>query len=136
MYKKIYTITPDQLEAGYNHLNHAAVLTLLEKARLDYLIEIGIPNETLHERGHFLVIAGISVRYLREIFAGEVIVSIESIEASGKEMIIDQKAYNPKNKVLAEARYDFRVIDAKEKRSVPIPSDIREAMTKGLPAAI
>jgi YbgC/YbaW family acyl-CoA thioester hydrolase len=128
MYSKSYLITESELEPGYNHLNHASILTLLEKARLDYLISVGFPNEVLHQKGIFLVIAHIDVHYKREVFSGENIVTIDNVTTAGKQMLMTQRALNPKGKECVSAKYDFRVLSAELRKSIEIPADLAKAM--------
>ena len=136
MYKAQYEILESQLEPGYSHLNHAASLTLLERGRLDYLDAIGIPNESLHLRKLFLVIAGIEVRYLREIFAGPIEVTIDTVSFVEKKMLLTQRAINQRGKVCVEATYDFRMLDGNSKRSVLFPEDFSRLMSSGVDTTV
>ena len=128
MYTKQYQITNAELESGYNHLNHASILSLLEKGRLDYLISVGFPNEQLHQQDIYLVIAHIDIHYKREIFAEAVTVSIDAVKSEGKKMQISQRVINQKGKVCVEAVYDFRVLCGSLKRSIVIPEFVAKAM--------
>ena len=131
MYIKTYTITEAELEPGYNHLNHAAILTLLERGRLDFLIDVGFPNEELHTRDLFLVIAHIDIHYKREIFSGENTVTVDAVLCEGKQMTIKQRVMNAKGKECVQATYDFRALSGTIKRSIVIPDELSCAMTQG-----
>lgn len=121
MFEVTLEISPSELEAGYNHVNHARTLLFLEKARLLYLEHIGYPNDRLLAEGRFLVIAQINIQYKREIFAGPYRMTVEDARIVDKALLMKQRVFNEKGKECVTADFDFRLIDGATKRSTYLP---------------
>ena len=132
MFQIDLTINNSDLEPGYNHVNHALSLTFMEKGRLKFLESIGFPNEGFYSNGIFLVVTNIQVRYLREVFAETVNVTVDSAEIDGKDLILTQRILNKKNKECVTAVITFRFVDGARKRSIPVPNDFFNAAIKAL----
>ncbi len=132
MFQIDLTINPSDLEPGYNHVNHALSLTFMEKGRLAFLESIGFPNEQFYKNGLFLVVTDIQVRYLRELFAETVVITVDSAEVDGKDLVLAQRILNKKNKECVTAIITFRFVDGAKKRSISVPEEFFIASSKAL----
>ncbi|NMC64149.1 MAG: acyl-CoA thioesterase, partial [SAR324 cluster bacterium] len=112
------------LQPFYKHLNHAKVLTFLERARTQFLDDIGCPLQTLISEGIFSVVASIEVKYKRELFAGEILVTCENIEVRGKSLFVKQKIFNSRAKIAIEALVEIMFLRAATKRAGNVPEKI------------
>lgn len=126
MYQYFYIIGEEDLQPFYNHLNHAKVLTFLERARAQFLEDIECPLQTLISEGIFSVVASIEVKYKRELFAGEILVTCENIKVSGKSLFVKQRIYNSKGKLAIEAVVEIMFLRAATKRAGNVPDKIAE----------
>lgn len=117
------TVSPSIIEPVYNHVHHATALRFLEEARLEYLVSIGCSNDSLIARNLFLVITDITIKYLREIFAGEIVVTCENPIIDGKTVILDQRILNSRGKPMVTAKVSSMFLSGETKRSVPPPED-------------
>ncbi len=130
MFRYNVTISEAELEPGYNHVNHAYSLNFLERARLEYLISIGCPNESFIAEGIFLVIASLQVQYKREVFSGNYEATVSEVRIDGKALLMNQCLYNERGKECIEAVFDTRFVDGKTKRSIPVPQRFIDAFSR------
>ena len=122
-----YSIPEDLIQSRYQHLHHAEALKFLEKGRLDLLDKIGFPNSSLMSRDIFLVITEISVRYKRELFAGDITVECQRTYLEGRDLVIEQRILNSKGKVAIEALVKSCCMSGTLRRAVTIPEDLLAA---------
>jgi YbgC/YbaW family acyl-CoA thioester hydrolase len=122
-----YTILASELDTEYQHLDHAASLKYLERARLDMLEKIGFPNRSFIEQNLYLVISKIEVRYLREVRAGTISVSCSQMRIDGKEIILKQTLTNEQGKKAIEAEFYLQFLSGVTKRGVLPPEDFCRA---------
>jgi YbgC/YbaW family acyl-CoA thioester hydrolase len=120
-------INESELESGYNHVNHAKSLSLLELGRLEFLNAINFSNRSFQEKSLFLVVTEVNARYLREIFAGDITVTVDSAEVFEKDLVLTQRVLNSKNKECITATITFRFLSGITKRSIYVPEDFIEA---------
>ncbi len=130
MFEITLKVGEQDLSPAYNHVHHAHVLLLLEKARLAFLTELGFPTEEYQKRGLFWVIASISVDYKREIRAGEIRVTCENNLVQDKTLILDQRIYNEKGKLAVEGTAHSMLLSQATQRSAAIPAEFREAVSR------
>lgn len=65
----------------YHHVNHAVYLTYMESARIEALSEVGFGMERLREEGCQIVVAEMSLRFVRSATAGDALdVETEVVE--------------------------------------------------------
>jgi acyl-CoA thioesterase FadM len=124
----IYTVPPETLDPEYRHLHHAESLKLLERGRLDLLVAVGCPSQELMKEDIYLVISSLSVRYLREVMAGEVTVECVDVSISGREIIIPQRLLNSKGKVALEAEVRSVCMSGSRRRGMPVPERLVAAL--------
>lgn len=97
------TVTPEMLDNEYQHLHHARILELLEKARVKYLADAGASMESLISEGIFPVVTDIHVQYRREVRAGVMIVSCKPKEVSERKLVVEQTLINERGKLAVTA---------------------------------
>ena len=123
-----YIVGKDDIEPYYEHVNHAHALKFLERARLDFLVHSGFPNEAFLKKGLFFVITKITVEYHREILVGSIKVLCEDILFDKKLVIMNQSIRNDRDKLLIRASIESKFMDGNTKRSVFPPEDFQQAM--------
>lgn len=97
------TVTPEMLDKEYQHLHHARILELLEKARVKYLADAGASMESLISEGIFPVVTDIHVQYRREVRAGVMNVSCKLKNAEDRKLILEQELINERGKLAVTA---------------------------------
>lgn len=127
MFELKITVSSEDCEPHYNHVNHAHALTFLERARLSFLDDMGFPNKGFMEKGLFLVISAIEVRYRREIFEGEIVVTCDEGWIEDRSVFVRQRILNDMGKVCIEATVESKFMSGESKRSVPPPADFAAA---------
>ena len=112
----------------YNHVHHANILKLLESGRAAFLDQVGFPIEGLLAQGLFLVISQIQASYKREVKAGQIIVSSDSVAFDGKKILIKQSLINEKGKLAVEAQVESQFLSAEVGRAIFPPPDFMQAV--------
>ena len=123
----LYTVSEAQLDPIYKHVNHATCLSILEYARYQYLISVGYPSEKLISEGLFIVISKVEVRYLREVFEGEISVTCEEPKIDGKILKLHQKILNDKGKIAVDGLIECQIMLGSTKRAVLPPEEFSKA---------
>jgi YbgC/YbaW family acyl-CoA thioester hydrolase len=130
MFSVQMTLGSEWMAEQYDHVHHGRSLSLLEHARIELLKSIGCPNDDLLSRGLVLVITRVDVRYKREVTAGEVTVTCDSGELSGRTIILQQRVVNSRGKVAIEAQVESMFMSAETRRGLDIPVVFAEAFRK------
>ncbi len=115
------------INSEYQHVHHADIVRLLEMARLAYLKKIGFSQESFFEKGIFLVIESIAVKYKREIKRGKILVNCSEPKVDGKALLLTQNILNEKGKLAVEARVSSMMLDAAKGRSIYPPPEFLAA---------
>jgi thioesterase-3 len=116
----------------FGHVNNAVYLNYLEWARVELLTEVGLPIETCLARGVVPVVVEIRIRYRRELCFGErVTVTAEPVELRRSVGVLRQEVRKADGTVAAEAEVTFLFIDAKTRRSVPMPPEMTAWLNGG-----
>lgn len=68
----------------YGHVNHAAYLSFLENARIDFLEEIGQPLEQLTASGIGLFVVKITIEYKKPAFFNDVLEIVSRSEKNSR----------------------------------------------------
>lgn len=126
MYRLEFEVPAADVIPPYNHVHHAQVLRYLEMVRLRFMQELGFPIENYLKKGLFLVIAGINVRYLREILGGTITITLEEPRVEDKACLVLQRVYNHRGKLALEATVDSRFMSSETKRAILPPPDFIE----------
>ena len=117
-------VRQNDLEPIYEHLNHGRVFGLFEQARLQMLIEMGLPQALLLSRGEFLVVSALGVEYLREIKGETYKVSCQDGKIERRKVArIHQDIINSRGKICVSADIELMLIDKKIGRSAAFPED-------------
>ena len=114
-------VTPAMLDPEHQHLHHARILELLEKARVAYLASKNASMETLIAQGIFPVVTDIHVKYLREVKGGEVIASCAVKDISERELIVDQTLINERGKISVTATVICKFLYRETGRAGDVP---------------
>lgn len=126
-YKKI--VPQELLVPEYDHVHHAQIVSILEEGRLKLLEAIGHPQEGLVSAGIFLVITGLSVRFLREVRGEEILVTCEDINIDGRYFRMKQRILRPeRQKEMVTADIELMVIDKSVGRAVNIPEFLKRSL--------
>ena len=125
MFEYPFSVLESSLIPPYNHVHHADILKFLEEARLAYLESLGFPHDQFLSQGLFLVIAGIDVRYKREVKGGDYIATCEDGEIIKKSLWLTQRVVNAKGKDAVVARIESVFFSAEEKRSIYPPNQFK-----------
>ncbi|GGR18230.1 thioesterase [Streptomyces griseomycini] len=113
------------------HLNQAVYLNYAEHARWSLLQEAGITQSGLLARGVGPVALETTIRYRRELLAGdEVDVSCAFAWGGGKTFTIEQTITRSDGTVAAEITAVGGVLDLKRRRLVPNPQDVFRELAK------
>lgn len=127
LFETAYEVSASELEAGY-HVHHSYALRLLERGRLSFMEALGVPDPQLRAQGILLVIASISIRYLRELFAERVTVTVEAVRHEGKSLHIEQRLLNHKGKTAVTAVVECVPLALAARRAVPPPPELLAAL--------
>lgn len=122
------SVTDADLESTYNHVHHARAFVYLEQARLRFLESLGFPTEIYMQRGLFWVITNIEASYLREIRAGEILVTCENPRIISKALVLEQKLYNERNKLAVTGKATSKLLLRSTGRSTDIPEELCHAV--------
>ncbi len=133
MFEFVVEVRPEQLDVTYRHIHHAEALKFWEQARLAFLTSLGFPSESYMAMGLFWVIAGIEVRYKREIRAGSLRVTCEHGRIEGKSLILEQRIYNERGKLAVEGRVDCMLLARDTGRAAAIPNEFQQALQAKCP---
>ena len=129
-------VTKSQITgSAYGHVHHADSLRFLEAARLRMLEELGFPNESFLEQGLFTVVSALQVRYLRELFEGEITVTCGGGRVEGKRLSLEQTILNGKGKRAIEAVVELQFLSRSLGRAVPVPEAFLNALQRYFEAA-
>jgi acyl-CoA thioester hydrolase len=110
--------------------HHSNYVIWLEMGRVAFLDEIGIPYSEVERRGVYLVVTNIGVKYRRPArFDDEIILTTRLSALKSRLVRFDYALEQPDGSLLAEGFSDHIATDL-EKRSVPIPHHLREALER------
>jgi len=120
------------IEPLYDHVHHGRCLSLLEQARLAFLVEIGFPNDVLLKKGEALVITRVEAVYKREIKKGRVRVTCEEPSVEGRYLTLRQRVFNDRGKLMVEATVESVFMNVRTRRGMDVPQDFRQAFERTL----
>ena len=129
MFKYTEQIDSSELEKTYNHLHHAKIFCLLERARLEFLVDLGIPQETLIEQDCLLVLSRCDVQFLRELKDEEVIATVEVLERKGDSgFVLKQELYKKPRRIAVRADIELVAMSSKTRRRRALPQELEERL--------
>ena len=127
MFSTTILIDPKDLESPYHHVHHATSLRYLEKARLQFMENIGQPNQDFLRNNLLLVITAIEINYLREVVGHQVRVTCEQGAVEGKVIRLFQRIVNAKGKTCVKAKVESMFMDGNSRRAVLPPEAFVQA---------
>lgn len=97
---RVYYNETDQMGRVY----HANFLIWMEKARTEWLRNLGISYKELEELGVMLPVSELSIKYFNPVsYDDEVIIQVEAVELSRIKVVFSYKFLNDSNIVFGES---------------------------------
>lgn len=93
VFSQIVEVGPELCGNAFRHVHHADIIRIFENTRSAWMSTGGFSLESLLGEGLLLVLAGLNVTYQRELFEGEIEVTIESPRVEERRIIIDQTIF-------------------------------------------
>lgn len=124
------TVNYGDIDAQW-HVNNKVFLTYLESARFQYLVEVGLFDESSYLDLPFIV-ADVHVRYLIPIqLSDQVMVSIGVTRIGNKSLVLEYVISTPdESRIFATAETVMVTYDYHSKTSVPVNAEIRQRISK------
>ena len=108
---------------------HANYLKYFERARSDWVREIGADQAKLLEQSIAFVVKDLNINYHKSANLDELLtVTCEPVIIKRVSMIFNQAVYNNKNECLVEARVKVGCIDTSKKVPCQIPTNLLREM--------
>lgn len=122
-------ITADMLESEYQHLHHADVMRVLEKVRVQFLAELGLPQEELLRQDCFLVLQGCEVRFLREIKSESLRCTVELMSLEGSSGFrLKQEILKAPKRLAVQAFFELTAMSGVSRRRRDLPEELRSLL--------
>jgi thioesterase-3 len=107
------------------HVNNAKYLEYFEWARFDWICQLGYTPEELQRRQIMPVVVNININYRKELrMLDQVQVRSFAVRAGEKSFVVRQELYNQKGELACDADVTMVMIDARERRAIPLPADL------------
>jgi len=107
------------------HVNNAKYLEYFEWARFDWICQVGLTLDELQRRQLMPVVVNININYRKELrMLEQVQIRSFAVRAGDKSFVVRQELYNHKGELACDADFTMVMIDARERRAVPLPSDL------------
>jgi thioesterase III len=117
------------------HVNNAKYLEYMEWARFDWMCQKGFTLEELKRRQIMPVVVNIHINYRKELrMLEQVQVRTSVVKIGEKSFVVRHELYNQQEERVADADVTMVMIDAKQRRSVPLPDDLARALAEALPS--
>jgi len=112
------------------HVNNAKYLEYFEWARFDWICQVGFTLDELQRRQLMPVVVNININYRKELrMLEQVQIRSFAVRAGEKSFVVRQELYNYKGELACDADFTMVMIDARERRAVPLPSDLAAKLT-------
>jgi acyl-CoA thioester hydrolase len=114
------------------HVNNAKHLTYFEQARIAYLIELGLFTEDQSFMEIGVILADVHISYHEPVYFGQKIkVGVHVSKMGSKAMTWEQNIVDAETgKMLAKGEVIMVTYDYKEEKTIPIPQEWREKISK------
>nr|WP_255433467.1 thioesterase family protein [Brevibacillus sp. LEMMJ03] len=117
------------------HVNNAKYLEYMEWARFDWMCRQGFTLEELKRRQIMPVVVSIQINYRKELrMLEQVQVRTSVVKIGEKSFVVRHELYNQRDERAADADVTMVMIDAVQRRSVPLPDDLARALADALPS--
>lgn len=118
------------------HVNNAKYLEYMEWARFDWIWEQGFTLDEMKRREVMPVVVNININYRKELQMREKVHAITTVVTIGeKSFVLRHELYNEAEQLVAEGDVTMVMIDAKTRRSISLPADLKEALHGELAAS-
>jgi acyl-CoA thioester hydrolase len=107
-------------------VHHASYIVWLEQGRTDLLRACGVPYKTIEERGYFVVLSNLHVRYLAPArYDDLVVVHVTLAEVRSRQVVFEYRLRLAETGIaLIEARSEHIVVDRSSQRPARLPDDL------------
>ncbi|WP_431026884.1 acyl-CoA thioesterase [Lysinibacillus sp. LZ02] len=113
------------------HMNYMNYLKYLEDARFKWFEQAWLPLEQLVELQKGFVVLKFDMSYLKELRLDETM-TIRTIptKLGNKSFTLKQEIYNANKDLTNEATFIFTIMDLIERKSIPVPDEIKKQFTE------
>lgn len=133
-FEMTYVIPTEMLESQYQHLHHADVMRVLEKARVQFLAELGLPQEELLRQDCFLVLQGCEVRFLREIKSETLRCTVEVVSLQGTSGFrLKQEVLKAPKRLAVQAFFELTAMSGVRRRRRELPEELQRLLVQNRP---
>ena len=115
---------------------HANYLKFAERARTEFLNELGLSNSDMMKQDTAFVVSKIEIEYKRPALLEEKLSVETTIEKLGAATLILNQNVMRQNKLLAALKVSVVVVSMSEKKAIRIPEIIRNTFEQFLKAII
>ncbi|MFF5994938.1 thioesterase family protein [Lysinibacillus sp. KU-BSD001] len=114
------------------HMNYMNYLKYLEDARFKWFEQVWLSLEELVAQQKGIVVLKFDMSYLKEVRLDETI-TIRTIptKLGNKSFTLKQAIYNEHGDITNEATFIFTIMDLIERKSIPVPNEIKKQFTEG-----
>ncbi len=114
------------------HVNNAKYLEYMEWGRVEWLTETGLTMDVLRRLGILPVVANININYRRELRLGQRVKIVSKLSQIGnKSFVVRHELYNEREELVSDADVTMVMIDAKERRAIPLPDEFVRLFANG-----
>lgn len=111
------------------HVNNAKYLEYMEWARFDWICQKGFTLEQLNRMGVMPVVVNLNINYRKELrMLEEVQIRTTLVKLGTKSFVLRHELFNRREELVADCEVTMVMIDAKLRKSVPLPMEIVQAM--------
>lgn len=133
-FEMTYVIPTEMMESQYQHLHHADVMRVLEKARVQFLAELGLPQEELLRQDCFLVLQGCEVRFLREIKSETLRCTVEVVSLEGTSGFrLKQEILKAPKRLAVQAFFELTAMSGVRRRRRELPEELQMLLLQNRP---
>ena len=108
--------------------HHSNYVIWCEMGRVAFMDEIGVPYQEVERRGVYLVVTSIGLKYRRPARFDEEIILTTRLEGLKSRMVRFEYALEKADGSLLAEGFSEHIATDLEKRTVPIPHHLREAL--------
>jgi thioesterase-3 len=111
---------------GNGHVNNARYLEYMEWGRQEWNKLVKLNPQSLDSLGIQLVTVNVNINYRKEVYEGDELRIITRLEKLGRTSLgVYQTIYNQHDQEVVNATTTRVAIDKKERKSTPVPDEIR-----------
>lgn len=130
MYTTELKLPPEAIENPYKHLPHWGAMEQLEAGRRRLYEDAGSPLNGWVERGLFLVVAGLSIEFLREIKELEIKFFALKSWSEDKRFFLEHGLLLANEKTAIKVTGSFAFLSSELKRAVAPPAEFCSSVAR------